>query len=346
VGAAEALRNSTQSERFFPHLLLQQARQAEVVTLSDQGFRYKDASGQLIEVRLDPATNRPLSAAMIVEDRRQTEWTYLDYQPRHGIQLPLRTEVRQAGRLQERLQLGATDLGRADPALLQPPSEYTAPPAGAPPALREAAPGVFFFEGMLGGYSSMAIETNDYFVIFEAPSGAEYAALQKRLLGERRPGKEVKYVLVTHHHGDHTGGVKAWHDLGATIVVAAGATPALERQLRARGGTGDFRIEEVGAHRRFGSGANAIDTYAFSNAHAASNLLMHLPGHRILFQGDMYAAPVRGPLPAATPLARVLAQQIAQRKLNVSLIVAVHGRPVTMAELRTAISMPTASPAS
>jgi glyoxylase-like metal-dependent hydrolase (beta-lactamase superfamily II) len=193
---------------------------------------------------------------------------------------------------------------------------------------------MFLFENMQGDYHSMAVDQGDHLVLLEAPLSPAYAETQKKLLAELRPGKPVRYVLVTHHHGDHNGGLKTWAEAGATIVAAKGAAVALQRQLKARGLATPANIEEVEGRRSFGTGAARIDAFAFASSHAASHLLMHMPAPKILVQGDMFYLPARGPVPAAFPIVRDLVRQIKALKLDVDSIIGVHGRPGTMADLR------------
>jgi glyoxylase-like metal-dependent hydrolase (beta-lactamase superfamily II) len=332
---ASAIASLAQFERFLPHLMLAQAHEARAgLEALAGGFRYADAAGSLIQVTLDQRTNLPLRASQIVDGKPTTETAYSDYERRHGLMMPRRVQVFQSGTLREDLTLGATRIGKADEARFTPPAGYSAPPPAGEPSAREIAPGIFLFENMQGDYHSIAVDQGTHLVLLEAPLSPAYAEAQKELLARLRPGKPVSYVLVTHHHGDHNGGLKTWAEAGATIVAAKGAAVALQRQLKARGLATPANIEEVDGSRSFGNGASRIDTFAFSSSHAASHLVMHMPGPKILFQGDMFYLPARGPVPAAFPIVRDLLRQINTLKLDVDSIIGVHGRPGTMADLR------------
>jgi glyoxylase-like metal-dependent hydrolase (beta-lactamase superfamily II) len=230
-----------------------------------------------------------------------------------------------------------TRVGKIGETRFKLPAGYSAPPPAGEPSAREIAAGMFLFENMQGDYHSMAVDQGDHLVLLEAPLSPAYAEVQKSILAKLRPGKPVTHVLVTHHHGDHNGGLKAWVEAGATVVAAKGAAVALQRQLKARGLAVPARIEEVEGRRSFGTGPSKIDAYAFASSHAASHLLMHMPTPRILFQGDMFYLPARGQVPAAFPIVSDLARQISTLKLEVNSVVGVHGRPATMAELTESI---------
>ncbi len=334
VSGPEALRTRLQWERFFPHLLLRQAEAAAAPEITGpSAFRFRDATGDVIEVELDPQTGLPISARQPGQGGAQTQLLYSDYRRRHGVTLPHRLQIKSGDRVVEELTLGATRLGPPREEEFSAPSGYSPPPPGGEPRQRELASGVFFFENMPFNNHSMAVDAGDHLILVEAPSSPEASAAQRRLLEQARPGKEVRYVLVTHHHGDHNGGLIPWAESGATIVVPAGARVAIERQLRGRGYQGPIRIEEVNGQRSFGTGANRIDAHAFSSSHAAAHMVMHLPERRILFQGDLFYLPERGDPPPAFPVVREFAALIARLGLEVDWTVGVHGRPAAPADL-------------
>jgi glyoxylase-like metal-dependent hydrolase (beta-lactamase superfamily II) len=196
---------------------------------------------------------------------------------------------------------------------------------------------MFLFENMPGDYHSIAIDQGDHLVLLESPVNPAYAEAQKTILAKLRPGKPVRYVLVTHHHGDHTGGLEAWAEAGAIIVAPKGSSVALQRQFKERGLTVPAKIEEVEGRRSFGTGPSRIDAYAFASSHAESDLLMHMPEPKTLFQGDMFYLPARGPVPAAFPIVADLARQINALHLDVDTIVGVQGRSGTVADMRESL---------
>lgn len=338
VSAAEALRTRLQWERYFPHLLLRQAEAAPSPEANGPTrLRFRDAAGDTIEVELDPQTGLPVSATQPGPGSAKTQLLYSDYRRRHGLLMPHRLQIKIGDRVQEELTLGRTSLGAPGDAEFAEPTGYTPPPASGEPRQRELAPGVFFFENMPFGNHSMAVDAGDHLILVEAPSSPEASAAQRRLLEQARPGKQVRYVLVTHHHGDHNGGLLPWVESGATIVVPAGARVAIERQVRSRGYQGELKIEEVSGRRSFGSGPNRIDAHAFASSHAAAHMLMHLPERRILFQGDLFYLPERGDPPPAFPVVRELQALIRRLGLDVDWIVGVHGRPGTPADLAESV---------
>src|SRR5271166_5157446 len=94
--------------------------------------------------------------------------------------------------------------------------------------VKEVAPGVFFRYSAIsatddkvvfGGSNNIWVIFEDYVVVIDAnfPKEAEdvIAAVRKTTK------KPVRYVLGTHHHGDHAWGNAVWVAAGATIVAQA-----------------------------------------------------------------------------------------------------------------------------
>ncbi len=346
VDSALALRDRLQWERFFPHLLVRQAEFAQTTeALSASRFRYVDAAGAAVDVEVDPRSGRPIKAVFPAPAGPPLELSYLDYRRWQGVLLPRRVQVRQGDRLVEDIRLANVEVDQLRQADLAPPTGYSPPPAAGEPRLRLLASRVFLFENMPGDYHSMALDMGDHLVLLEAPLSPTYAELQRRLLEQTFPGKRVRSVLVTHHHGDHTGGLASWAQAGATIIAASGTGVALERQMRARGYQGALNFEEVSERRSIGAGPGRLDAYAFASSHAESHLLIHVPSAQILFQGDMFYLPARGGPPPAFIISDELEQQIAGRGLRVRQIVGVHGRPATTAEFRRSLELGRAAPA-
>ena len=107
----------------------------------------------------------------------------------------------------------------------------------------QIAPGVFFRysaisptnPNVFGGSNNIWIVFEDYVVVVDAnfpkEAGDVIAAIRKTTK------KPIRYVLDTHHHGDHAYGNAVWVSAGATIVSADALRPpaAADRAGRVRG---------------------------------------------------------------------------------------------------------------
>src|SRR5207237_4567282 len=64
-----------------------------------------------------------------------------------------------------------------------------------------------------------SVEISTWLAVFEAPYTDAQSETLIRMLSQQFPCKPVKYAAVTHHHYDHTGGVRRIAAYGATILV-------------------------------------------------------------------------------------------------------------------------------
>ena len=106
---------------------------------------------------------------------------------------------------------------------------YVTESGAQPNSVRKIADGVWFREGdMSQGHSNNAIiEMKDYLIVVDAnfPSGARLALADAKKLSP----KPVKYVFITHHHGDHDYGSAVWTAAGATTFAYSAVVDELNR---------------------------------------------------------------------------------------------------------------------
>jgi cyclase len=112
---------------------------------------------------------------------------------------------------------------------------FFATESGAQPnSVKKIADGVWFREGdMSQGHSNNTIiEMKDYLIVVDAnfPSGARLAMADAKKLSP----KPVKYVFITHHHGDHDYGSAVWTAEGATTFAYKAVVDELNRYEPAR----------------------------------------------------------------------------------------------------------------
>jgi hypothetical protein len=98
--------------------------------------------------------------------------------------------------------------------------------AAIPPVRVESqklAEGVFYLTG--GSHHSVAVEFSDFVTVVEAPldearSLAVIAEVKKLI-----PNKRIKYVVNTHHHFDHSGGLRTYVHEGAIPIAHRDIVP-------------------------------------------------------------------------------------------------------------------------
>jgi cyclase len=97
-------------------------------------------------------------------------------------------------------------------------------------SVKKIADGVWFREGdikNLGHCNNAIIEMKDYLIVVDAnfPSGARLVMADAKKLSP----KPVKYVFITHHHGDHDYGSAVWTAEGATTFAYKGVAEEMKR---------------------------------------------------------------------------------------------------------------------
>jgi metallo-beta-lactamase superfamily protein len=107
---------------------------------------------------------------------------------------------------------------------------------------------------------------------------------------------DVKYLVLTHHHMDHAGGLRAFVAQGATLVVGPGTTAHYRRVLAARAtrnpdlpprDLGAVTIMEVADKRVFTDGRE-VAVYAIDNPHANGMLIGYVVDARLGFVTDVW----------------------------------------------------------
>lgn len=271
------------------------------------------------------------------------ETEFLDYAPAAGLTLPTRLITRVDGHVVADITV-SNEVNGTVGNLAVPPPVLASPPAVNEPIVevQELAEGVWYLAGQ--SHHSVAVEFADHLMLIEAPlNDARTLAVIERAR-TLRPEKPVTQVVMTHHHFDHAGGVRAAVSEGLTIVAHGGNREFLQ-DLAAREHTiepdalsaspGAPSIEVVDGERTFEDDTRTLTLYAIEgSAHCGTCLMAYLPEEGLLVEADLYSPPPPGTeTPPAAPHAAVLLQNIRDRGLDVQSIVPIHGRVVPFGDL-------------
>src|SRR5262249_58316010 len=90
-------------------------------------------------------------------------------------------------------------------------------PAPAVVTAEEAAPGVWFLAGQ--SHHSVLVEFADHLTLIEAPQNEVRSLAVIKKARELRPGKPLTEVVNTHHHFDHSGGIRAAVSEGLAVIT-------------------------------------------------------------------------------------------------------------------------------
>jgi glyoxylase-like metal-dependent hydrolase (beta-lactamase superfamily II) len=267
---------------------------------------------------------------------------YSEYREFAGIQFPTRIEIEQGGFPLWELNVANVIV---NPSLDLPVPENVQTPTSPREevASTRVANGVWHVTG--GPHHSVVVEFDKYLAVVEAPDNEQRSLA---VIGEARrlaPNKPIRYILTTHHHFDHIGGLRTYVAEGATVVTHDSNVPFFKQWLIRpatlapdRQGRSARTPTLVGVSDRYEitDGTQTMHVYTASgDNHTDRYTLAYLPGPKILVQNDAYSpAPGEAPLPA-TPPENALAfyNSLQSLKLDIRTIVPIHGpRAVTLAE--------------
>ena len=178
---------------------------------------------------------------------------------------------------------------------------------GAAPALtvtsEKLGDGLYRLTTGPGSYDSVIVEFKDYVMMLEAGQsearGLAYIAETKKLI----PNKPIRYVMNTHPHSDHTGGLPALVAEGATIITQKNNEAFLEKALNTpRTLLNDTlarnpkkaKVEAVLEKKVYSDGTRTVEMYHVSPVpHSNGLMIAYIPKEKILFQGD-FSLPAPG----------------------------------------------------
>ena len=106
------------------------------------------------------------------------------------------------------------------------------------------APGVFHIAG--GSHHSVAIDQADHIVVIEGPQSEARSLAVIAKVKETIPNKPIRFLVNSHVHFDHSGGLRTWVDEGATIVTHELNKPVLRAGL---GGAADAQPDRLADRR-------------------------------------------------------------------------------------------------
>jgi glyoxylase-like metal-dependent hydrolase (beta-lactamase superfamily II) len=274
------------------------------------------------------------------------EIRYSEYKDFAGVKFP--TRIRQTIGGYPALDLTVTDVqpNVAVDIAVPDPIKQTPMPYGKV-ATQMAADGVWYIAG--GSHHSVLIEMKDHLILVESPLNDERAAAVLTEVKNLVPNKPIKYVIATHHHFDHAGGLRAMaaegvtviaHDVNKAFLEKALAAPATIRPDRLAKSGKKGTVEGVRDKRVLTDGTRTLEIHNVAgNNHHAGIVMVYLPKEKLLVEADVYNPPApNAPPPASVNTNWVnLSDNIKRLSMNVDQILPLHGRIMPLAELHKSI---------
>jgi glyoxylase-like metal-dependent hydrolase (beta-lactamase superfamily II) len=170
--------------------------------------------------------------------------------------------------------------------------------------LQEIAPGVHHVVG--GTHNSLLVEMSDHLIVIDTPITDWQSRWVVNAAKEKFPNKPIRWVVLTHHHNDHAGGLRGYLAEGGTLVVGQGAGQHFRRVLSAPMTRNpdmrpyDFNrtpiLEVPESHVMSDARGRQVIVYVMDNPHAKGMLMAWVPDAKLGFVTDVWSP--GPPLPA------------------------------------------------
>jgi glyoxylase-like metal-dependent hydrolase (beta-lactamase superfamily II) len=272
-----------------------------------------------------------------------------NYQEAAGVMLPMRLVTRVGNWLESDYLVKNTIGGSADelaaPQSVRMALAPSAAPAQAPNIpVEQIASGIWYLTG--GSHNSVLVEFSDHTELIEIPTSEARTQAVIAKAQELVPNKPLTRAIVTHHHFDHSGGLRAGIHAGLTIVTHEANKAFFEEMARRKHTIQQdalarepkaAKIDPVtDAGRTVKDATRTMQILHFQDptGHNAHMLMVYLPTERILVNADLYNW---GGNFARYPRALTLADNMARLKLSPAIHLPVHGRRGTQQEFEDVV---------
>ena len=265
------------------------------------------------------------------------EVTYSDYSDFNGVMFPRHFVETQDGH--PTLDINVTAVAAnptVDLAVPQNVASATAPAGPPMVTMDELGPGAWYVNAQ--GIRSWAVEFRDHIVVVEGPNSEARSLAVNEAIKAKFPNKPIRYVVNTHAHYDHAGGLRTYVAQGATVVTHELNKPFYEK-VWARPHTiqpdllskepKQATFETMTDKKVMTDGTQTLELYQVKGSgHNAGMIIAYLPRARVVYWGDGYNPPEGDDPrdPARTPeFGLDLYRNIMDLKLNVERIAPAHG---------------------
>ena len=302
---------------------------------NDQLVDVTTPKGDTLTLAVDRSTHLPSRVSSMADNANMGDvaivTTFADYEDVNGVKLPRRLTTKMDKYLQFDLQVSKNTVDGAVSDLEAATNVKSAPVPPAPAVVVTAEPvakGIWWLAGS-GNHRSIVFEFDDHLVLFEAPLNE---ARSKAVIDKARTlsSKPLTTAIVSHHHFDHSGGLRVAVAEGLKIVTHRD-NEAFFKDLLSRKHTivpdelqntpKPATFEFVDDQLTLKDESMEVQLYhLIDNPREGTNLFAYVPRDRILVQADLYDASWQ-----QHPWGDNVLANIERRKLKVDRDVPVHG---------------------
>jgi hypothetical protein len=283
------------------------AESSQITNLRQSGDQdvvdIRTSHGDVIQLFVSRTSKLPLQVAMLDANPNLGDvviaTAFSGYEAVNGVQMPKRltTTIDKYPQFDLQVSKNAVDV---DTTSLAAPAAVKSAPAAVPPpqvvTVEPVAKGIWRLAGS-GNHRSIVFEFADHLVLFEAPLNE---VRSKAVIDEARKlsSKPLTHVIVSHHHFDHSGGLRVAVAEGLTIITHQD-NEEFFKQLVARPWTVQpdalamaprpLKLELVDDTRTLKDATMEVQLYhLLDNPREGTNLFAYVPQGRLLVQADLY----------------------------------------------------------
>ena len=302
---------------------------------------------QNLVTRVQTWLPNPILGDMFVETRVQGG--YKDY---NGIKFPAGFHQSIGNPPHPSYDIEITDVKVNVPgaALTVPDSVRTAAAPGNAVPSRQMAPGIWLLGGL---YNSLAVEFRDYIVIVEGPVDQERG---EAVIAETRrlfPAKPIRYMVNTHHHFDHSGGLRPFGAEDIVVITHESnfdyyegvvfdlrpRTVYLDRLSIAPRQVHYVLVKD--AYRLTDGTQEMLVHHADQLEHAEDMLIVSFPKAKIVYEADFWNPPPAGaPVPPISAQNRNFVYNLERLGIQADTIVSTHTGVHQMADFTKFMGIP------
>ena len=262
-----------------------------------------DGSNSPAWIAINPETHLPAFSRWITSSSNLGDITYTahftGYMPFDGVQLPMglmnEMDWRHQVSLMFQVDSYRVDVAEAELPEFPVPTQISGDPASAEAQVTKVADGVW--DVRVSGAGGPVIEFADRLVMFEAYGGEAQTLARIDAANELVPGKRVAAVIVSHHHFDHTGGLRAAVSRGLEVISHRGnegivremvTRPAVHYPDALAENPHELVFTPVDEKLVLEDGTRRLEIYrVIQHSHMPNAVFAYLPDERITMEGDL-----------------------------------------------------------
>ncbi len=307
---------------------------------AEQSVRIVASDGTELTLYVNPVTGLPSRVQSMAYYTRHLGDVFIEtqfggYENVDGLQLPT-TLTSMLDRF-ELLSVTVSNSVNGDTGSLEAPDEVKSRSMPVPRAIvevEEVGQGLWYLTGQ--SHHSLVVEFEDHMTLIEAPQGDIRTLAVIDAARSLNPEKPLTEVINTHHHFDHSGGIRAAVSEGLTVIThelnrnfyqnsvsrSHRLTPdALARNPQA------IQIQTVSEPYEISDALRTVQIFPITGSpHADTLLMVYLPAERALVVADVYSTPNPSAANPRFPHVANLIENIQNYNLRVDRVLPIHGR--------------------